>query len=468
MALMLDKNTPRRPSAVAPPNNSSPTAKVSPLSSPKNSALDDHPPPSSVETVSPSLSESAYNLEHVLNTPHHYDKIYTVLPMSSSMSFFGDFNSVPALSEENSRASLVQSRDRASGVSRVPSMDLSMSSSSLSFSSSSSRPGAVSKPMRQFLQDLRLLERRLGAIGLMPFPHSAAAADLREKESVTSKSALTSSAARLNFLSSRLDESFIVLQQTGGASGPSPLPPTTRRGERQTQTQTQPASQPSPYGNSNSSSDGSGSDRGRGSSTSLSSSSSSSSDQVSYWGGAGRGLLQMASKMTGIASPEDQSRAAAATAVGVLSSAPYGGAAAQQQQQKPQGGGGGTQGAESSTLLEGAKVIDGTSSSHDVVGYETSQSVNWNACSTMLPSAASTPSTEANITSNGLSVAGDHSSGRVRGDSWESVSSSGVLEREERAASSRSRAGARGSGSAAGSGGDGVLRLLSTIERLST
>ena len=234
-----------------------------------------------------SLSESAHNLESVLNAPHLYDKVYEVLPMSTSMSFFGEFNtSTP--SEDSGRPNLTQSRDRAQGVSNVPKMDLSMSSS---FYSSSQTPVSnLSQPVRSFLQDLRLLERRLSGIGLMPTADSAAVS-YREKENDNAKAALSTSTARLNFISSRLDESFIVLPNTNNRSGNGMSPPTALNSSKKGKGNEPANTQPNPYGSNTRKVEGTNS------SSSKPEDSASSSDS-GYWG-QGMGLFQMASKITG-------------------------------------------------------------------------------------------------------------------------------------------------------------------------
>ena len=422
----------------------SPSAK-SPLA-PRNGNGDnvfDAFPSRQADDGSNDLSESAYNLESVLNAPHHYDRIYTVLPMSTSMSFFGGFNTAPVPSEENSRASLAHSRGRAVGVSSVPMMDLSSSSSF-----SSSRPGNsgsastihISKPMQRFVQDLRLLERRLGSIGLMPLTESAAATSLRHKDNVTSQSALTSSTARLNFLSSRLDESFIMLSQD--------IQNTSFRAAGTESTETRkkvPNCQPNPYGNRNSTEKGNKSSSRNAPDTSES---SSTSDQTGYWGA---GIMEIASKITGIAS-KDASGEKKNKSSG-LSSAPYGGAAAMPQHQ-----------AHFRRDINLQSNDDDEPAIVNRINSDVGQSMRWNECSTLLPSTYDSEIHKGN--SNSTSRKNDTIRGRT--ESWESVSSAGVMDSELLDNTHQSTSGLVVDGSVAiNDGSEGILRLLSTIERLS-
>mmetsp|Transcript_21169 Transcript_21169/g.39507 ORF Transcript_21169/g.39507 Transcript_21169/m.39507 type:complete len:823 (-) Transcript_21169:219-2687(-) len=426
MVFMLDKiNVPTNS------DNDSPSLKT------PSSTHNEAPPLLGVEKGE-ILSESAYT-EKVLNAPHHYDRIYTVLPMSTSMSFFGGFNTTPALSEENSRASLGQSRDRAAGVSSVPSMDLSASSSYLMSQSNADLSGAqMSKPMQQFLRDLRLLERRLGSIGLMPLTESAAAASLRDKEHASSKTVLTSSTARLNFLSSRLDESFIMLSQDGPNTS---FRPSSGDASVSARNVDRSNSQPNPYGNSKRlNNTKTGGDHDKVDSESGDLSSIESSNQAGYWGA---GILQMASKFTGIASNDgDEEKKNRIQSTNGLSSAPYGGAAAQQS--RPQQKSSPDDVAFESTNLLHPDNVD--------VG----ESMQWNDRSMMLPP-TQVPKPNKEVP---YSAATAQATLRRQVDGWESVSSSGVLEGDSRPRIQEVHASTE-------SGSEGVLRLLSTIERLS-
>lgn len=335
------------------------------------------------------------------------------------------------------RVSLEQSRHRATGVSKVPSMDLSTSSSRMAPSPS----GDVSNrhhPQRQFLHDLRLLERRLGDIGLMPLTESTAAASLRERESETSKSFLTSSSARLQALSSGLsmDESFIFLpthtlpqeerSNSRGGGHISPLPSQSSSSPRSREAQ-QSVRPNNPYGKStytrNKNIVSSGGKEGDGSSMGEGPGAASnfSSDQTSYWG-TGLGLLQMASKITGISgdtSANDDSgsqEGKKGRKPGAIS-APYGGGPVWvQQSDGPQ------------------------SSSPDISEHNDSPSLHWNEHSTILPS--NTSIKDSFSPTPGQTKASEISFSRLK------------------------RAGEEGE-QTEGGGAEGVLRLLSTIERLS-
>lgn len=215
----------------------------------------------------PNSSEMNKALQTVLNDPHHYDKVYTVLPMSSSRSFFGEFQSQPVSFGESSRISLQQSRERVKGINRIPKMDMTLSSSSLStsFMGQSLKTSSIPKSVQKFLRDLRRLEHRLASMGLMQ-PNSEEAASMREEEKLTSESSLSQSAARLSTLSSQLDESFMYLSHQESSD--------------KAHSATERQNLPNPYGTHN---------RDTGS-------------KAGYWN-AGLGLLEMASKLTGISSP---------------------------------------------------------------------------------------------------------------------------------------------------------------------